>query len=341
MRAFLQAVPSISQRCPHLRPRSAWPSGSIAILLATTALLLVSNTAQLAQTTAPTQAAATEGKVPRNGFDLYYTIVGANGPYALILSGGPGEEIRSMQPVAEELRKKYRCIMLEQRGTGRSKLSKYDPSTINLNAYIEDAEVLRKHLHIDKLILVGNSWGMMLAVAYGGTYPDHVRAILTIGSGPITSEYLAIMIDNLKTRLCPSDMEVIEYWTEPSRHAADFERTEFERVRATAPAYFYDRKAGLQYGKELTPDEFNPFVAPAFKAGGDFDLRPKLKAITAPVLLLQGRQDIAGEANIDEAHLLIRNSVLKFINRCGHMPWLEQPEQTWKIVHEFLDSLPR
>jgi len=36
------------------------------------------------------QAAATEGKVPRNGFDLYYTIIGRDGPYALILSGGPG-----------------------------------------------------------------------------------------------------------------------------------------------------------------------------------------------------------------------------------------------------------
>ena len=88
--------------------------------------------------------------------------------------------------------------------------------------------------------------------------------------------------------------------------------------------YFYDRKAGLQYGKDLTSDEFNPRVIPAFKAGGDFDLRPKLKAITAPVLLLQGRQDIAGEANIDEPHLLIRNSVLKFINKCRHMPWLDR-----------------
>jgi proline iminopeptidase len=302
-------------------------------------LVLVANSAQSID--ANTQQASTEGKVARKGFDLHYRIVGSEGPNVLILSGGPGEEIRSMQLVADELSKKCRCIMLEQRGTGRSKLSKYDPSTINLNGYIEDVEVLRKHLQIDKLIPVGNSWGMMLALAYGGTYPDHVRGIVTIGSGPITSEYLAVMVENLKTRLCPSDMEVIQYWAEPSRHAANFERAEFERVRATAPAYFYDRKAALQYAKDLTPDEFNPYVVPAFKAGGEFDLRPKLKAITAPVLLLQGRQDVAGEANIDEAHLLIRNSILKFINQCGHMPWIEQEEQTWKIVHEFLDSLPR
>jgi proline iminopeptidase len=282
-----------------------------------------------------------EGKVSRENFDLHYTVVGKDGPYVLILSGGPGEEIRSMQAFADELGKNYQCIMLEQRGTGRSKLSKYDRSTINLNAYIEDIEALRKDLRTGKLILMGNSWGMMLALAYGGTYPNNVRAIASVGSGPITRDYLAVFLNNQKIRLSSCEVEVIEYWSEPSRHAADFEHAEFERIRATAPAYFYDRKAAIGYAMELTPDEFNPHVVPAFlEAEGAFDLRPKLKAITAPVLLLQGRQDLAGEANICEAQLLIKNSTLKFIDKCGHIPWLEQPEQTWKIVNEFLRTVP-
>lgn len=70
----------------------------------------------------------------------------------------------------------------------------------------------------------GNSWGMMLALAYGGTYPDHIRAIVTISSGPVTSEYLAVFSENLRSRLCPSDMETVQYWSEPPRRAADFER---------------------------------------------------------------------------------------------------------------------
>jgi proline iminopeptidase len=303
-------------------------------------LALIASSGQSMDANAP--QAPTEGKVAREGFDLHYSIVGSDGPYALILSGGPGEEIRSMQLIADELSKKYRCIMLEQRGTGRSKLSKYDPSTINLNAYIEDIEVLRKQLQIDKLILVGNSWGMMLALAYGGTHPDTVRAIVTIGSGPITGEYLEVMGANRNTRLWPSELEVREFWSEPSRQSKAFERAQFESTRAMASAYFYDRKAALQYAMEMSPTDFNFRVVPAFlKAEGNFDLRPKLKAIIAPVLLLQGRQDLAGEANICEAHLLIKNSTLTFINKCGHMPWIEQPEQTWKIVHEFLDSLPK
>ena len=68
--------------------------------------------------------AAAEGKVTRDGIDLFYTIVGTSGDYVLVLSGGPGEDIRSMQGIADELGKKYRCIMFEQRGTARSKPTK-------------------------------------------------------------------------------------------------------------------------------------------------------------------------------------------------------------------------
>jgi proline iminopeptidase len=283
-----------------------------------------------------------DGKVIRDGIDLFYKIVGpASGDYVLILSGGPGEDIHSMQGIADELGKKYRCIMWEQRGTGRSKLPSYDPSTINLNAYLEDIEALRNQLHAEKFIVVGNSWGMILGLAYAGTHPQAVRAVVTIGSGPITFEYLGVFSDNQLVRLGPCELEVRDFWREPSREDTDSDRASFERLRAATVAYFYDRKKALQMQIELDPKDYNFRVPAAFlKAEGKYDFRPKLKTIAAPVLLLQGRQDLAGEANIWEAHSLIRNSTLAFIDKCGHMPWLEQPEQTWKIVNDFLAHLP-
>ena len=290
---------------------------------------------------APAQQSLVDGKIARDSADLFYTIVGTSGDYVLVLSGGPGEDIRSMQGVADELGKKYRCIMWEQRGTGRSKLPRYDASTINLAAYIEDIEALRKQLHAEKLIVVGNSWGMILGLAYAGTYPDAVRAVVTLGSGPITLEYLGVFSDNQNSRLGACEIELRDFWRDPSREAADSDRAAFERLRAATVAYFYDRKKAVQMAAELNPNDYNFHVPPAFlKAEGKYDIRPKLKTILAPVLLLQGRQDLAGEANLYEAHSLIKNSKLAFIDKCGHMPWLEQPEQTWKIVDEFLAHLP-
>jgi len=283
-----------------------------------------------------------DGRVTRDGIDLFYKIVGpTSGDYVLVLSGGPGEDIGSMQGIVDELGKKYRCIMWEQRGTGRSRLPRYDASTINLNAYIEDIGALRKQLHADKFIVVGNSWGMILGLVYAGTHPDAVRAVVTIGSGPITYEYLGVFGDNQSTRLWPSEIEIRDFWREPARETANFDRANFERLRAATAAYFYDRNKALQMAMELDPKDYNFRVPPAFlKAEGKYDIRPKLGTIAAPVLLLQGRQDLAGEANVCEAHSLIKNSTLAFIDKCGHMPWLEQPAQTWKIVDDFLAHLP-
>jgi proline iminopeptidase len=290
---------------------------------------------------ASAQQESADGKVTRDGVDLFYRIVGTSGDYVLVLSGGPGEDISSMKGIADELDKKYRCIMWEQRGTGRSKLRTYDPTTINLNAYLEDIEALRKQLHTDKFIVVGNSWGMILGLAYAGTHPDAVRAVITLGSGPITFEYLPVFSDNQSTRLWPSEIEIRDFWKDPAREAANFERANFERLRAATAAYFYDRKKAVAMAMELDPKDYNFHVPPAFiKAERKYDIRAKLKTIVAPVLLLQGRQDLAGEANICEAHSLIKNSTLAFIDKCGHMPWLEQSEQTWKIVDDFLAHLP-
>jgi proline iminopeptidase len=286
---------------------------------------------------AATEGAATSGVVTRGGVELHYTVLGDRGPYLLVLSGGPGEEVGSMAGVAEHLRQRYRCVMLEQRGTGRSRLAAYDRSTINLEAYIEDVEALRKHLGVDKLVLLGNSWGMMLALAYGGAHPAAAKAIVTLGSGPISRDYLDVFAANQRMFLAPSDRELVELWSDPAVNARQPEQAAFERIRATAPAYFFDRAAALRYAAELQPSDFNPRVLRAFvQAEPQFDLRPLLRSISAPVLLLQGRQDLAGEANLYEAHLLIKSSVLTFINQCGHMPWLEKPAETWKATDDFL-----
>jgi proline iminopeptidase len=182
---------------------------------------------------------------------------------------------------------------------------------------------------------------MILGLAYAGVYPDATRAVITIGSGPITFEYLGVFSDNQFSRLGACELEMRDFWKNPAHEAADPDRAAFERLRVAAVAYFFDRKKALQMQSELDPKDYNFRVPSAFlEAEGKYDFRAKLKTITAPVLLLQGRQDIAGEANILEAHSLIKNSRLAFIDKCGHMPWLEQPEQSWKIVDDFLAQLP-
>ncbi len=112
--------------------------------------------------------------------ELWYAEYGnPNGIPVVVLHGGPGagcnaDYVRYFDP------EKYRIIMYDQRGSGKStpKGSMEGNNTPNL---IEDLEVLRKHLNVDKWVLFGGSWGSTLALLYAETYPQNVLAMVLRG----------------------------------------------------------------------------------------------------------------------------------------------------------------
>src|SRR5436190_13999973 len=136
----------------------------------------------------PIQCAAAEGIVPRDGFDLHYRTSGSGTP-AILLSGGPGLDVDYMAAVVEHLPPSCMSVLLEQRGTGRSRPAKVSRENMTLPLAIDDLESLRLHLKQDRLLLVGHSWGAMLAMAYAARYPQRVDRLLLIGPGGTTPEF--------------------------------------------------------------------------------------------------------------------------------------------------------
>lgn len=284
------------------------------------------------------QSTYKEGKLEKQDVTLFYKTYGSKGEYVILLAGGPGSSVDYMKPVSDSLSPYYRCIMLEQRGTGRSLLKKYDSNTVRMDMYVEDIEALRKQINANKLILIGNSWGAMLSLLYGAAYPQNVSKIITLGSGPISSDYAKNFDDNFKLRLLPHEIELRNFWKEKLKDSSTYLQANYELDKAGTAAYYYNREIGLKAAMAFKPTDMNYYVFPAFdKAHPTFDLRPLLKKITAKVLLVQGRQDLAGEANVLEIKNLISQSFLKFIERCGHLPWEEKPIETWQTVYKFLE----
>ena len=79
-----------------------------------------------------------------------------------------------MKVYIQSLKKKYRCIILHQRGTGKSLLKEVNENTVNVERYNEDLNGLFNHLGGRKLILVGHSWGGMLSFSYASNEPDKI-----------------------------------------------------------------------------------------------------------------------------------------------------------------------
>ena len=80
-----------------------------------------------------------------DGVTLHYEVLGKGEPVVL-LSGGPGFSPEYMRPIAERLQKSHAVVLYHQRGTGKSKLEKYDGEMLALEKLVADLDALRREL---------------------------------------------------------------------------------------------------------------------------------------------------------------------------------------------------
>ena len=120
------------------------------------------------------------GYFEQDGHKIYYEQVGnPDGKVILFLHGGPGA---GCSPAHRRLfdPQKFRAILFDQRGSGRSKPN----ASITKNTtqfLISDINYLREKLKIKKWALFGGSWGSTLALAYAIENPVFVSALILRG----------------------------------------------------------------------------------------------------------------------------------------------------------------
>lgn len=117
-----------------------------------------------------------------DGQQLYWEACGdPDGKPALAVHGGPGS---GRSPVWRRFFDplKYRAVLVDQRGCGRSRPHVSDPATdlsVNTTEHlVADFERLREHLGIDRWLLFGGSWGSTLSLAYAEQHPDRVTELV-------------------------------------------------------------------------------------------------------------------------------------------------------------------
>ena len=146
------------------------------------------------------------------GHQLYLEQSGnPNGIAVIYLHGGPGggssrDHRRYFDP------DKYRIILFDQRGCGRSLPS---PSIDNNTSadLVEDVEYIRRHLGIKNWLVTGGSWGTTLAILYGIKYPESISGFILRGIFLATStEYQWLYNDTGAACFFP------EYYQEFNQH---------------------------------------------------------------------------------------------------------------------------
>ena len=121
--------------------------------------------------------------------EIYYEVSGAiNGKPVLVCHGGPGGgSTPSMRRYFDPNR--YKIILFDQRGCGKS-MPQAELRENTTWALVDDMEVLRKRLNIERWQLFGGSWGSTLALAYAQTHPERVMELVLRGVFTLRREEL-------------------------------------------------------------------------------------------------------------------------------------------------------
>ncbi|MCS7037243.1 MAG: alpha/beta fold hydrolase [Saprospiraceae bacterium] len=169
-----------------------------------------------------------------------------------------------------------------------------------------------------KVHLLGNSLGGHIALLYALAHPERIASITLTGSSGLF---------------------------ESAFGSAFPKRGDYEYIKKKTADTFYDPAVAT---KELVDEVFNIVndrskglrVVMTAKSAVRHNLSDKIHKIEAPTLLVWGKQDAVTPPFVAEKfHELMPNSRLYFLDKCGHAPMMERPEEFNEILAAFLKEV--
>ena len=279
----------------------------------------------------------------------WYRVVGdlkSSKTPVMVLHGGPGAGHNYCEPIADVLAQTGRAAVLyDQIGCGNSTHLPDKPKEFwTPELFMEELVLLTEHLGIsNKYDIVGQSWGGMLGMQFAISKPKGLNAMV-IADSPASMEVWVSEANKLRKELPPEveatllKHEAAETTEDPeyvaavdvfySRHLCRIPQppcvvASFEQM-ASDPTVYHTMNG---------PSEFH--VIGSLK---HWDIRPQLKEITTPTLLVSGQYDEATPAMVKEINGLIPGSKWELFAESSHMPHVEEPARFKRVVSEFLDS---
>jgi proline iminopeptidase len=269
--------------------------------------------------------------------DLGYETFGAKGTALPIIAinGGPGLSHAYMMQndLWERVGRNRLVVLYDQRGTGASKrMQAAAPQT--MDAQVADLDAVRQALGLDKVAVLGDSYGGLVAMAYAVAHPEHVaKLILSDSPGPSWHDIVHLLPD-----VFPDIQE--QGAQEEKKLGATTEAAARAGLRNHFRMIFYSPEKRDAYMNHMGDLGFEPAVGDAVeKATAALDLTSKLADFKFPALVINGRYDmnVAPLTAWRLAHAIPGAKVV-FFEQSGHLPAYEEPEKYIEVLETFLNA---
>lgn len=288
-----------------------------------------------------------EGYMPFLEYKTYYRVVGknmGNKKPLVLLHGGPGSThnyFEVLDRIAEEDGRQL--VMYDQIGCGNSYVENR-PDLWNSKVWIEELIELRKHLGLDEIHLLGQSWGGMQTLEYVCNYkPEGLKSIIlssTLPASWLWAEEAQRMIAQM-----PQDMQdAIKKATESGDYSSpEYQAAEAEYMRQHCAGEVTEndpeclrrpKKAGREsYVVGWGPNEFTPLGTLK-----DYDVIDQLGDIKEPALIINGGNDLCTPYVAKFMYDRIPNSEWELFRTCRHMCFVEDNDHYVEVLKKWMNK---
>ena len=284
-----------------------------------------------------------EGFVVGGGARIFYKTLGGGIPL-LLLHGGPGADHSDFLPALEPLASRCRLVLIDERGSGRSERLK-DPRGYTLNHMVQDIERVRKHLRIRQFVVLGHSFGGILAQAYAVRHSGRVLGLVLAGTGSsaacIHRDFRRIRRElpkALQSRLerCEKDgiFEADGAYTKAYAAASAQALASYMYAKSPPRRFKHPPPLGMDVLREMWVRRSD------FRIDGNlkgFDFTDSLFRVKAPALVIIGDRDMVSTESADLTRASLPRATLVVMAECAHMMYIDQTARFNRLLEGFLD----
>jgi pimeloyl-ACP methyl ester carboxylesterase len=263
--------------------------------------------------------------IPSHSEEIATTYVkqGTGSPPILLLHGFDSSllEFRRLMPLLAQQNQTWAIDLLGFGFTERPDGLDVSPASIGSHLYSVWQRLIQR-----PVVLVGASMGGAAAIAFTFAYPDAVEKLVLIDSagysnGPVMGRFLTDSLGYWVTE---------RFLKKPSVRQKISQKAYFNKIFASADA---QRCAALH----LNCPNWSKSLISFTRSGGYRSCKARLSDVRVPTLILWGEGDrILGTKDAARFQNAIPQSQLIWIPNCGHVPHLENPEFTAKLIQSFV-----
>jgi proline iminopeptidase len=269
-----------------------------------------------------------------------------HGPAVVVVHGGPDFDHEYLLPELDRLADVRRLVYYDQRGRGRSFAGEV-AEDVTMRGEVEDLDAVRRELGPGSIVVLGHSWGALVAMEYALAFPAAVSHLILISPAPASPDDATYLRASLRASRSAGQLEAM---------AALAGDSGFQRGDVDADAAYYR----IHFAAALHRPDLVEVVVGRLRRGftsagivaaraieehlyeetwrsPKYDLLTRVGQLRIPTLILHGDGDLIPLELARHIAHAIPDARLEVLRDCGHFAYLEQPEAMFEAVARFLD----